>query len=87
MSVNHKSTNMAEKDCLTVPVQHEPPVGETDGSLVTVKEMASYLGVTQRTVYRLMKEYHMPASKIGGQWRFKVELVEAWMRKEYNASE
>ena len=59
---------------------------EKDQPLMTVKAVAAYLGVTQRTVYRLMKEYQLPACKVGGQWRFKVEGVEAWMRREKNAA-
>ena len=56
--------------------------------LLTVKEVATYLVVTERTVYRLVKDRRFPAFKVGGQWRFKVDLIEAWMRRdrpfEYN---
>jgi excisionase family DNA binding protein len=48
--------------------------------LLTVKEVANYLVVTERTVYRLIKDPRFPAFKVGGQWRFKIELVDDWMR-------
>ena len=41
-----------------------------------------YLAVTPRTVYRLLKERRLPAYRVGGQWRFKLEMIEAWMRQE-----
>ncbi len=50
------------------------------GTLMTVGEVATYLAVNERTVYRLIKEGHLPAYRVGGQWRFKVEMIDAWMR-------
>jgi len=50
--------------------------------LLTPLEVAAYLAVNPRTVYRLLKEHHLPAYRIGGQWRFKLELIDAWMRQE-----
>lgn len=58
-----------------------------DSKLLTVKEVASYLVVTERTVYRLLKDPRFPAFKVGGQWRFKVELIEDWMRHNRGNSE
>jgi excisionase family DNA binding protein len=55
---------------------------ELKGKLLTVKEVASYLVVTERTVYRLIKDPTFPAYKVGGQWRFKVDLIDDWMRKD-----
>ena len=50
--------------------------------LMTVKEVATYLAVTERTIYRLVKENRLPAYKVGGQWRFKAEMLDAWMNRE-----
>jgi excisionase family DNA binding protein len=50
--------------------------------LLSVKEVATYLAVTERTVYRLVKDHRLPAYKVGGQWRFKVDLIDAWMSRE-----
>lgn len=48
--------------------------------LLTVKDVAEYLSVTERTVYRLVKGHRLPAYRVGGQWRFKAELIEAWIQ-------
>jgi excisionase family DNA binding protein len=50
--------------------------------LLTVKEVATYLVVTERTVYRLIKDPVFPAFKVGGQWRFKIDLIDDWMRRD-----
>ena len=51
-------------------------------TLMTVKDVATYLSVTERTVYRLVKDHRLPAYKVGGQWRFKADMIEAWMQKD-----
>jgi excisionase family DNA binding protein len=50
--------------------------------LLTVKEVANYLVVTERTVYRLIKDPLFPAFKVGGQWRFKIDLIDSWMSRD-----
>jgi excisionase family DNA binding protein len=50
--------------------------------LMTVKDVATYLSVTERTVYRLVKDHRLPAYKVGGQWRFKADMIESWMQKD-----
>jgi len=51
-------------------------------TLMTVKDVATYLSVTERTVYRLVKDHRLPAYKVGGQWRFKADMIESWMQKD-----
>ena len=53
-------------------------------SLLTIHEVALYLNVTERTVYRFVRENKMPAYKLGGSWRFKSAQVEAWMEGQKN---
>lgn len=52
-------------------------------NLLTVQEVATHLAVSPRTVYRLMRDYRLPAYRVGGQWRFKLEAIEAWMSEEH----
>ncbi len=61
--------------------QEQPLTGT---SLMTVEEVAKYLAVTERTIYRLVKEGRLPAYRVGGQWRFKVAVLEEWMRKPHS---
>ena len=48
-------------------------------SVMTVKEVADYLRVNQRTVYRLAVERRLPGFKVGATWRFKRGDIDAWI--------
>lgn len=47
--------------------------------IMTPKEAAKYLGFHLVTIYRLLKKHEIPAVKIGGQWRFKKDILDAWL--------
>jgi excisionase family DNA binding protein len=47
--------------------------------LLTLEEVAEYLNVDRFTVYRLLAQKQLPAFKVGNQWRFKREMIEAWL--------
>ncbi|MFC1508206.1 helix-turn-helix domain-containing protein [Candidatus Omnitrophota bacterium] len=49
--------------------------------IMTLQELAKYLGVHPITIYRLLKESNIPAIKIGGQWRFKKDVLDEWLLK------
>lgn len=48
-------------------------------SILTVSEVAEYLRVNQRTVYRLAVDRKLPAFKVGTTWRFKLADIEGWI--------
>ena len=50
--------------------------------IMTLKEVAKYLGVHSMTVYRLLKEKKLPGFKVGGQWRTKKEILDQFLLKE-----
>ena len=52
--------------------------------IMTPKEAARYLGLHPITIYRLVKKGELPGFKIGGQWRFKKDLLDAWIARESN---
>jgi excisionase family DNA binding protein len=47
--------------------------------IMTPKEAAKYLGFHLVTIYRLLKKGEVPATKIGGQWRFKKDVLDTWL--------
>jgi excisionase family DNA binding protein len=53
--------------------------------IMTPKEAAKYLGFHLVTIYRLLKKQEIPATKIGGQWRFKKDVLDAWLMKRMNS--
>lgn len=51
-------------------------------NLMTTKEAAEYLNLNYMTVYKLAQRGRIPASKIGGNWRFKKEILDEWLTKK-----
>lgn len=52
--------------------------------IMTPKEAAKYLGLHLITIYRLIKKGELPGFKIGGQWRFKKDLLDSWILSKIN---
>lgn len=50
--------------------------------ILTVKDVASYLKLNERTVYRLATSAKIPAFKVGTSWRFKKEDIENWIEEQ-----
>ena len=48
-------------------------------STLTIKELAKYLSVTERTIYNLLERGQLPGFKVGGTWRFKREDIDKWI--------
>lgn len=46
----------------------------------TVEEVAAYLKVTERSIYTLLTRKEIPAFKVGGTWRFRLDEIDAWAR-------
>ena len=47
--------------------------------IMTIKEVAAYLKLKEKTAYRLVAEGKIPGVKVGGSWRFKKTDIEAWI--------
>ncbi|OKY74669.1 MAG: hypothetical protein BM485_12570 [Desulfobulbaceae bacterium DB1] len=51
-----------------------------DKSFINIKEFARKMGVSDKTIYRMLTDNQIPfALKMGGQWRFRIEAVDAWL--------
>jgi excisionase family DNA binding protein len=55
--------------------------------ILTLKEVAEYLKLAEKTAYRLAAEGKLPGFKVGGSWRFKKEDIEAWINEKKTASQ
>lgn len=49
--------------------------------ILTLKELAEYLKLTEKTAYRLAAEGKLPGFKVGGSWRFKVSTIQDWIKE------
>jgi PTS system nitrogen regulatory IIA component len=51
-----------------------------DKTFISLKGVAEKLGVSEKTIYRMLSDNQIPfAVKIGGQWRFKADEVVDWI--------
>lgn len=50
--------------------------------ILTLREVAEYLKLTEKTAYRLAAEGKLPGFKVGGSWRFKRQDVAAWIEDQ-----
>ncbi|MFN8818983.1 MAG: helix-turn-helix domain-containing protein [Holosporaceae bacterium] len=53
-----------------------------DTDIMTIREVAEYLKLTEKTTYRLAAEGSVPGFKVGGSWRFRRSEIERWIRKQ-----
>jgi len=54
--------------------------------ILTLKEVAKYLKLAEKTAYRLAAEGKLPGFKVGGSWRFKRDDIEKWIEDSKGAS-
>jgi excisionase family DNA binding protein len=50
--------------------------------LMKIKDAASYLRLNSMTVYRLAQKGMLPAFKVGGNWRFRKDILDDWVRQK-----
>lgn len=50
--------------------------------IMTIKEVAGYLKVHERTVYRLAAKGELPAFKVANTWRFRTADIEHWINRQ-----
>ncbi|MCS0397900.1 helix-turn-helix domain-containing protein [Vibrio diabolicus] len=52
--------------------------------ILTLKEVAAYLKLAEKTAYKLAAEGKLPGFKVGGSWRFKEADIERWIEEKKN---
>lgn len=54
--------------------------------ILTLKEVAAYLKLAEKTAYKLAAEGKLPGFKVGGSWRFKHTDIERWIEEKKTSS-
>ncbi len=49
--------------------------------LMTLEEVANYLRVTKKTIYRLLEGRSIPSIRVGHQWRFDKASIDVWLHQ------
>jgi excisionase family DNA binding protein len=55
------------------------PTKSAENEIMTIEEVANYLKVTDRTIYRLAGAKKIPSFKVGGSWRFSKVDIDEWI--------
>ena len=50
--------------------------------ILTLKEVAQYIKLNERTILKMVNNQEIPAKKIGNQWRFILSKVDEWLTRE-----
>lgn len=50
--------------------------------IMTIREVAEFLKLTEKTAYRLVSEDKLPAFKVGGSWRFRRSEIDLWIKQQ-----
>jgi excisionase family DNA binding protein len=53
-----------------------------EADILMIKDVAGYLKVTERTIYRLAAAKKIPAFKVGGSWRFSKTDIDRWISEQ-----
>lgn len=48
----------------------------------TIKELADYLKLKEKTAYALVAKGEIPGFKVGGSWRFKRSQIDDWIDRQ-----
>lgn len=59
----------------------------SEAEILTIRQVADYLQVTERTIYRLAAASGIPAFKVGGSWRFRKADIDAWIATQTHPAE
>lgn len=54
--------------------------------VLTIKEVAGLLKLTEKTVYSMAQQGELPAFKVRGQWRIRRTDFDDWMTRQAQAA-
>ncbi|MDB2550421.1 helix-turn-helix domain-containing protein [Rickettsiales bacterium] len=49
---------------------------------MTMKELADYLKIAEKTAYRFASEKKVPGFKVGNAWRFRRSEIDNWIKNQ-----
>ena len=50
--------------------------------VMSIIELAEYLGIGKSKIYNLIRQNKIPASKIGRQYRFSRDVIDNWLKEK-----
>jgi excisionase family DNA binding protein len=59
----------------------------SDDAILTIKELAKYLKIAEKTAYRFASEGKVPGFKVGSAWRFRKSEIDRWISDQEQRNE
>jgi len=56
-----------------------------DDEILTIRDIAKYLKMNERSIYKLVHQGLIPTFRIASQWRFRKNLVDAWLESQMSS--
>lgn len=53
---------------------------------MTVRDVAEFLSVDEKTIYRLVQQGKLPGFKVAGSWRFQIQDIQGWISEQKQKS-
>lgn len=60
------------------------PMHSDEFKLINIEQGATILGVSTKTLRRMIKEGQIPALKVGNQWRIRKSRLQRWIQQQEN---
>lgn len=54
----------------------------SSSDILTVKELADFLKIAEKTAYRFASEGKVPGFKVGSAWRFRKSEIVRWIAEQ-----
>ncbi|MBI5029904.1 MAG: PocR ligand-binding domain-containing protein [Chloroflexi bacterium] len=54
--------------------------------LLTTKQLMDLLQLDRTTIYRMLNDGRLPATRVGGQWRFSRQAIEKWLADQVGSA-
>ena len=57
-------------------------MGKQPPPATTVRDVAGFLAVDEKTIYRLAQQGKLPGFKVAGTWRFQLQDIQGWIDEQ-----
>src|SRR5512143_119769 len=59
-----------------------PPDPPAAPEIFNIRQLAAYLMVSEKTIYRMIEKRQIPGVRVGSQWRFRRRDIEDWLSEQ-----
>ena len=59
-------------------------MNNSESEMMTLRELATFLKMPEKTLYRIAAEGKVPGFKVGASWRFRKSEIDKWIESQEN---